>query len=223
MNIDTQTFPSRQIWLVAVIVAALVGIPLSVFADKTPWLIVIPILIGVTVILAQEIWASLSRNAQLTLVGMPKEYLELARYRGHVALSIPVAEDDTRQEFFEFIKTSRRKVTKSAEVITDDAGNKVHVIDSERFVTLLFNRILPSTDQVAELSLLRALRRYERMHTLSPQLEQFLKDKTVLTVIKADFKGNTAQAINRAGEAVIRELVRQASASKQNQLKAEAS
>jgi len=44
-----------------------------------------------------------------------------------------------------------------------------------------------------------------------------------LTVIKADFKGNTAQAINRAGEAVIRELVRQASASKQNQLKAEAS
>ncbi len=193
MNIDTQTFPSRQIWLVAVIVAALVGIPLSVFADKTPWLIVIPILIGVTVILAQEIWASLSRNAQLTLVGMPKEYLELA------------------------------KVTKSAEVITDDAGNKVHVIDSERFVTLLFNRILPSTDQVAELSLLRALRRYERMHTLSPQLEQFLKDKTVLTVIKADFKGNTAQAINRAGEAVIRELVRQASASKQNQLKAEAS
>jgi hypothetical protein len=84
-------------------------------------------------------------------------------------------------------------------------------------VTLLLNRVLPDADKVTEVSLLHALQRYSEMESHSVELARFLNDKTVQEVIKSDFRGNTLQSINRCGEAIIREMVREAKEAKRKQ------
>jgi len=206
-------FPSRQIWLVAMLTAIVIGAPLSFFSDQAPWVIAIPILVGTSIIMLAE-FAAMGRkgNQQLPLLKMGKSFWGLAAYRRHVALALPPEDDEPPdQGIFDFVSAKRRNVSKTARLITDaESGDQVYVIDSERFVTLLLNRVLPNTDQVTEVSLLHAIHRYGEMNALSPELERFLTDKTVLEVVKSDFRGNTAQTVNRCGESVVRELVKQA-------------
>jgi hypothetical protein len=148
---------------------------------------------------------------------MPAKFFGLSRYRGHVSLAIPIEREEAGQEMFDFLKIPRRKINKSARIIKDESGEEIYLIDGERFVTLLLNRVLPDADKVTEVSLLHALQRYSEMESHSVELARFLNDKTVQEVIKSDFRGNTLQSINRCGEAIIREMVREAKEAKRKQ------
>jgi hypothetical protein len=48
------------------------------------------------------------------------------------------------------------------------------------------------------------------MKSISAEFDQFLSDRTILEVIKADFRSNTAQTVNRSGEGIIRQLIKEA-------------
>lgn len=216
MKTESAIFPNRQLWLIATIVALAVGVPLSFFASKLPWLICVPIFIGTAIIASIEVINVLKKSAmQLPLLKMPATFVGLAKYRGHVSLSVPVELEAADQETFDFLKTPRRKISKSARIIKDESGDEIYIIDGERFVTLLVSKILPNADKVTELSFLHALQRYSEMESHSVELVQFLRDKTVLEVIKQDFRGNTAQTINRCGEAIIREMIKEAKEAKE--------
>jgi len=218
MKTETTEFPNRQLWLIAVIVALVAGVPLSFFSDKSPWLICIPIFTVAAIIACLEVFNAWKyQPMQPALIKMPSTFFGLARYRGHVALSIPPETQEAGQETFEFLKKPRRKTIKTARIIKDDSGDEIYIIDGERFVTLLLSRILPAADKVTEVSLLHALQRYGEMDAHSVELARFLNDKTVQEVIKSDFRGNTVQTINRCGEAIIREMVKEAKDAKRKQ------
>jgi len=213
-------FPTKRIWLVAVLVGVILGPPLSFLAPNFPWIIIIPIVLGVGIVCFLEFSGSREKpERQIHLLKMPSSFFGLARYRGHVALGLPVEDDDPAQGTFDFLKIGRRRPHKGARIIRDpETGEQIYLIDAERFVTKLLNQILHNTDQVTEVSLNHALHRYGEMELHSGELERFLKDKSVLEVVKSDFRGNTAQNVNRSGEAVIRELVSKAKESSQKDL-----
>ncbi len=218
MKTETAEFPNRQLWLIAVIVALVLGVPLSFFSDKFPWLICIPVFTGTAIIACIEVFNVWKyQPAQPALIKMPSKFFGLARYRGHVALAVQPEAEESGQEIFEFLKKPRKKISKTARIIKDDSGDEIYIIDGERFVTLLLSRLLPAADKVTEVSLLHALQRYWEMETHSVELERFLNDKTVQEVIKSDFRGNTVQTINRCGEAIIREMVKEAKEAKRKQ------
>ena len=73
---------------------------------------------------------------------------------------------------------------------------------------------IEDSDKATEASLRIAAHRYGELHGISPELEQFLRDKGVLDVMKSDFRGNISANLNRACEAVIRDLIRRTKASK---------
>jgi hypothetical protein len=218
MNTETPVFQTRHVWLVALIAAMVLGVPLSFLASKAPWVVCIPILAGTGIVLLLEAWRlTTKRRIQPALLKMPRDFLGMAGYKGYAVLAVPVEEEEKEsQEIFDFLRVSRRKAPKTARIIKDESGREVYLIDCERFVTMLLNRMLPNTDKATEMSLIHALHRYGEMRSTSVELEYFLRDKTVLDVIKSDFRGNTALTINRSGEAVIRELIKEAKAAKES-------
>jgi hypothetical protein len=206
----TEAFPNRQLWLIAAILAVALGAPLSIWVDKVPWLIVVPIIFGASLVAFIEI-AGLWRPSreQLELIRMPGNFLGLSRYRGHIALVLPTEKEEPGQKTFDFLKAPARQSGKEARIIKDEFGQEIYAIDSERFVAMLATKLLPNVEKLTEVSLKHVLQRYGEMQHISEELDRFLRDANVLDVIKSDFRGNTSQTLNKSAEAVIRELVKQ--------------
>ena len=210
MTTDSSYFSGRRIWLAGILIATCVGGPLSLFANKAPWLIFIPMFLGTVIVCYLEIISELkSEGAQLPLVKVPRTFLGLHKYKGHVALWSPVEKEAEDQWSFAFLDVPKRRLPKVPRMIIDpETGEQIYLIDTERFVSLLIDHVLPGTEQVSEFALLQALHRYGEMESISGELERFLRSKTVLEVLKSHIRGNMQQTINNSSEAVIREAVR---------------
>ena len=77
----------------------------------------------------------------------------------------------------------------------------------------MVNKTLDSSDQIVELSLKKIMERYGQMSVHNQELQRLLQDPGVIDVIKSDYRGNLIQAINRNGEQILRDLVKQAKSS----------
>jgi hypothetical protein len=218
---DQAAFPTRRIWLVAILTAVCIGAPISVFVKHSPWLISIPIIFGVVVLMAFQIVHELRSPSfqELPLVKSSGDLFGLTKYKGHVALSFPIEKVVNDQETFAFLDIPRKKAPKNARIIRDpDTGEKIYLIDTERFISLLLSRVSDNTDKLTECSILHALQRYGEMHGISSDLEKFLRSKTTLEVIKSDFRGNAAHTINNSSEAAIRDAIKHLTQPKHKEL-----
>ncbi len=206
---DDFTFPLRRIWLVSILVAVVIATPLSFFSRSHPWLIGVPIVIGVSALCIMEIFAeTVQQDPQLPLIKSPAGYFGLAKFKGHVAMVTAVEKSAPNQKTFDFLNIQRKKSTKPTRIIRDpETGEEIYLIDTEKFVSMFLTHVLPVTDQITEMSLLHALHRFGEMEGVSSEFEKFLRSKAALEIIKADFRSNTAQTINTAGERVLREAV----------------
>lgn len=213
MTKQAAKFPTQGIWLVAIAVAFATGFPISFFISKAPWLICIPILLGTSIICWFEFsgWELNRDQPELPWLKMPSDFLGLSSYRRHIWFSFQASQPQTDQEIFDFLRASLRKPIKSPRIFKNpETGEDIYVIDSERFVTLLVNKMLPESDKAAEAALRLAWARYSKMKSVSNEFHQFLNDRSVLDVIKSDFRANTIQIVNRSGEAIIRSLIKAA-------------
>src|SRR6266404_6556291 len=174
MNNQGSDIPFSRIWLTAVLVAIVLGVPLAFFAEKYPWTIAIPIAVGTLVIIIPEILALLPPTGeQLPLIKMPRGYLGLSRYKGYAAIALPVESDDPDQQIFAFVNTPRKKPGKYPAILKDTHGNELMVIDAERFISLVMGQATNESDKVTEASLKMAVHRYGETHGISVELERF--------------------------------------------------
>ena len=74
---------------------------------------------------------------------------------------------------------------------------------------------MDTADQIVEVSLKRIAERYGKMP--AADLQRLLQDPGVVDVIKSDYRGNLILAINRRGEQILRDLVKQAKAQEAKQ------
>jgi hypothetical protein len=215
MNNQGSDVPFSRIWLTAILVAIVLGVPSAFFAEKYPWVIAIPIAVGTLAVIVPEILGLLPPTGeQLPLIRMPRDYLGLSRYKGYAAIGLPTEEEEPDQQIFEFVNTPRRKPNKFPAIVKDEHGNDIVVIDAERFISLVVGQTADTTDRVAEATLKMAVHRYGETHGISDELERFLRDRTVLDVIKSDFRGNVSANLNNACESVIRALIKRRKAAK---------
>lgn len=222
-----RSIPFRQIWYVAIAVGVLVALPLAFFAHQAPGTIAIPIGLGVLVLVYSELVGDQSPgdlNKQDDLfrnpsISVPGYFVGLAKFGGHVALTRSVDEPQPDQQTFAFLDLPRRKAAPAVRLIRDpDTGERVFLLDTEKFVAHTMRQYLPQSEKAAEMALLRALHRFGEMESLSPDLEKFLRSKSVIESIRADFRGNASQALGGSSEAACRELIREFRKTKQGQL-----
>jgi hypothetical protein len=209
------TIPFKQIWSIAAIAAVLFGVPVALFSQRVPWLICVPIA-GTTILIVTldilDSWKisqveGIARGI-LPMAAMPYNFFGIGRYKRHVVFRLPDRDNPEEQAMFGFLDTSVRGPHKPTKIIKDDFGNSLYVVDCEKFLTVLWQRMAENSDKVTEMSLIHAMHRYGEMRGISSQLEQLLRDKTVLDVIKSDFRGNAALTLNRTGESVMREMLK---------------
>lgn len=202
---ETLSLPYRAVWTIALCTGCL-AVPVAIVAPKFLW---VPIILGIIAVVVFEIWECYSRGRSVQLpLQMPRNFFGLARYKGHVAISGHLDKESPGQGLFDFILSPTRRTSKAARAIRDpDTGEMIYLVDTDRFVATLLALYLPDLEKVADISLKRALHRYGEMQEMSEHLEQFLRDKTVLEVIQADFRANAAHAINRSSERAVRDLL----------------
>ena len=212
----------KMIWLTAILIAAVFGIPVAILCQAHSWVVAIPIVIGTFFILWIEVVAEKrAAGEKQGVFSMPVDFRALSGYRGLAALLLPVGKEDENQDIFDFLPMAKkRKPRKEAIKITDPNEGELYIIDCERFVTLMVDKTLTSSDKIVEMSLKKVLERYGRMKSHNNELERLLSDPGVLDVIKSDYRGNLILSINRNGEQILRDLMKQAKSgeSKQKQL-----
>lgn len=215
----TSFMPMKRIWLTAILVAVVSAVPVAILCKNYPWIIAIPVAVGVIFVVWLEFVAENKAAAQKqNLFSMPMDFRALSGYRGLAALLLPSGKEDQNQDFFDFLPSAKkRKQLKEAFKITDPKEGEMYVVDCERFVTLMVDKTLSNSDKIVEMSLKKAVDRYGQMKSHNEELQRLLLDSGVLDVIKSDYRGNLIQSINRNGEQILRDLLKQAKASEAKQ------
>jgi hypothetical protein len=201
-----------RVWLVGAVVAT-VSTPLVVlWKASAPWLITVPISIGVVIVFILEFRAhrrsgESAESAAGFVAAVSSDYRGMGWYEGSIALEIKTPKKGPKGQLDMFEKMNPEEFPQTkVRVFKDSFGRDVYVINSGRFVELMVSRMLEDVDRAAEHALAVAWKRYGQATSNREELRKFL-DKTVRETIKSDFRGNILVIISKTGEKVIKELV----------------
>ena len=197
----------RRIWAVAFGVAIASAIPVVLLKHQAPWVVAVPICLGVLLGLFLELrddFGKEIRDLEDDVATLSSEFKGLLDYTGKMVLEVPSAKQDKGQTLFSFLqpdKTIRRKMSR----VRLDSGEEIFVINCDRYVDLLVSKLLEDSDKVVEHSLTMASKRFGAARPEQLTQKGFLT-KTILETLKADFRGNWITVVSRNAERVIRDL-----------------
>jgi hypothetical protein len=197
----------NRLWIVSFSVAIIFAIPVVVLKDKAPWIISIPIIVGVFIGIALEArdeFGEEVRNIDDDVETLSSEFKGLLDYTGRIVLEVPATKQDKDQELFSFLqpdKTSRKKITR----VRLDSGEEIFVVSCDRYIDLLVTRLLEESDMIVEHSLIIASKRFGSARPDQLRQKGFLT-KTILETLKSDFRGNWITVVSRNAERVLKEL-----------------
>ena len=201
-----------RIWIIAAIVATVSTPFVVLWKESLPWLITIPISIGVVIVFASEFRRQLqmredSETSLVTISALPPDYKGIGAYEESVALEIkPLRRGAKGQlDMFEAMNAEDFPQTK-VRVFRNALGKEVYVVNCNRFVELMVSKLVDDVDKAAEHALAMAWKRYRQDTKDREELRKFL-DKTVRETIKSDFRGNALIIFSKTGEKVMKELV----------------
>lgn len=196
----------KRIWTVAVAVGLLSAVPIAIFKDRFPWLIAVPIGLGVLVAIGWELrldwkWdAARKRGGSIygVVADIPGNFAGLHRYR-RVELQVRDTTENRQQEMFAFIEVAAEPPRKPRRVKLED-GQEICLVSAQRFIELLVSRLLAESDDVVEKSIAVGARRFGGTGKIAQNL---------LEVMQADFRGNWITVVTRGAEQVLREVEKQ--------------
>src|ERR1700693_2806992 len=134
--------PMKRIWLTAILIAVVLGIPAAVLCQSHPWIVAIPITLGTLLIVWLEVVADTNACVENpSLFSMPTDFRALSGYRGLAALLLPTGKEEDQQDVFSFLPApKKRKQRKEAIKIADPNEGELYIIDCERFVALMVDK-----------------------------------------------------------------------------------
>jgi len=216
INQEIEAFQERQaydrLWIIAFIVSAISVVPVLIFKEKAPWVILFPILIGGITIAFFEIRDAIRRAAKDASVGfvvdsktddlLPPEpmpfhsnfWLQLKKVRKN---------NPTQLDLFEFMvedREDRRKV----QIVPSPKGD-IYVLSAERFQEILLDRTMEHMDKATEHALAVAFKRHGGQ--LQNEARELLR-KQFRETIKDDVRGNLVKLLCNKGAEIISELVK---------------
>src|SRR5581483_8386802 len=180
--------------------------------DTVPWLIALPLGIGAIVIVAYE-WAA-SKRSELTgsdvLVTVPSDFVGLKSYDQLLALEVKPLKKEPKGQlrlplFPGFQETTPANAIRT---IIDEAGNKIEVVNCDRYSALLVTYLLEHLDSATDKSLAAGLHRFGALNKGDNAIQALLQDKGVREAIKSDFRGNLLALVSKGGEKVVKDLIK---------------
>ena len=202
----------RQIRPIALLVALLFAFPAAAFPKFSILFVVIGTATGVLIALFLELQSEQAQDVDDVLVALPAEYEGLGSFKDIVFLELKQPSQPGQLEMPSIIGMQKDRGQRKTTVVVHLAGKNHYLVDCDRFVALLLDKMTEDADRAAEHAILMGMRRYGSVRLIDKELERFLSDKSVVEVIKSDFRGNMLMVINRSGEKIIRELIKKARA-----------
>jgi hypothetical protein len=208
----------RQIRPIALLVGLLFALPAAALPAYSVWFVAAGLCCGLGIALYLEFRSEEKEEVQELLATLPAEYEGLGSFKDMVYLEIQKPAQSGQLEFAEpTIAKMQEKLKKQNKMATvvHLAGKNHYLIDCDRFIALLLDKMTEDANKAAEHALIMGIKRYGTVEKISQEVERILSDKSVIEVIKSDFRGNMLMVINRSGEKVIRELIKQAKKAEQ--------
>ncbi|MEI9998783.1 MAG: hypothetical protein WDO13_06230 [Verrucomicrobiota bacterium] len=177
-------------------------IPVMLMKDRHPWIILVPIAIGLFLIvfvqLTVDIWPSMTKlffgSFSGPASGIPDH---LADFQNTTTFSLQVdpRKDSSDQELFPFFDSALR-ATRKPQKVRLESGKEMYILGAERFVELLVDQLLKDSDKVVENSMTMAAIRFGKDKI----------PKVMMEAIQADFRGNWIATVSRDGEVVLKKV-----------------
>ncbi|MGA2137523.1 MAG: hypothetical protein ABSH14_01550 [Verrucomicrobiia bacterium] len=205
----------RRIWLIAAITATIGAPMVASFRVPAPWLIAVPISIGILVVVFMEFAPDTQDQTPDSQIhgpvsAIPEGFQGLAAYKGAFALEIKRRKRVPKGQLsFDGLVVEVRP-TRKAQFATDDTGKEILIVDCDRFVGMLVSRLIEDADKAAEHALAVAWQRFGKAAGEHSDIKIFIEDKTVREAIKSDFRGNILTIIAHSGEKIVKELLKDA-------------
>jgi hypothetical protein len=209
----------RQTRTICALVGFMFAVPAAAFPNYALWFVIAGMLAGVSIALYLEFKSDQKEEVTGLLAELPAEFEGLGAFKDIVYLEIQKHLQSGQLEFDEptilKLQSQRKKQNKLATVV-QLSGKNHYLVDCDRFIALLLDKMTEDANKAAEHALAMGIKRYGSVQTVNKELERLLSDKSVVEVIKSDFRGNMLMVINRSGEKVVRELIKQAKKSEES-------
>jgi len=203
----------KVVWVIASFVALLFTPFVVIFRDTAPWFIAVPLALGGLLIVLYEAHNAglLSRRQPSdVLVCLPEEYRGLIAYEKLMALEIKPRKKISKDQLLLFPGFPEPTPTNSIRMVQDEAGNKLPIINCDRYSALLIEYLMANLDKATEHALLAGLERFGQMGGRANAIHIFITDKAIRETVKSDFRGNLLTLVAKGGEKVVKDLVKAA-------------
>jgi hypothetical protein len=197
------------------IIAFLLGLAFALPAAFFPAFAKLFIALGAFTIVAACVFMEIKseREAEISnppvVAELPEQYRGLSSFDKIVYLEMGEKGAPGQLELPSLAQLQRESRSRKHPImIKYPTGREVFLIDCDQFVAVLLDRMTEDANKAAEHALQMGLKRYGKVHSVSAELERFLTDKSILEVIKSDFRGNMLMVINRSGEKIVREMIK---------------
>jgi hypothetical protein len=148
----------RRIWIVAICVSVIFVVPVMMLKDQAPWVIGIPIVVGIVIGVAIEIRSD--RAARMNVEPLPGDYVGLRQLCKKFEVQIGKWKEQINQEIFDFLPDQKAAAKKIRKVKTD-TGDEICVVNGSTFIDILVSRLLEDSDKIVELTMLLEAKRFE--------------------------------------------------------------
>lgn len=203
----------KRIRPVALLIALLFALPAAAFPSFSVLFLSLGAVLGILTCVYLEVRCELKSDEKVKnqlLAELPPEYEGLASFKEIAMLELRNEPPPGQLELPTMVAPQHKTPRKTAAVVRSLEGKNLYLIDCDRFVALLLDRMTEDANKAVEHAMAMGLKRYGKAQTVSKELERFLSDSNVIEVVKSDFRGNMLMIINRAGEKSIRELIKKA-------------
>lgn len=197
-----------QIRLIAFFVALAMAVPAAAFPKFALLFVAAGVVLGSGIAMYLEFRSEEAEEREELLATLPAEFEGLGCFTDTVFLELKQPAQPGQLEMSSIVGMQKERGQRKTATVVRLAGKNHFLVDSDRFIALLLDKMTEDADKAAEHALLMGLKRYGSVQMIEKELERFLSDKSVTEVIKSDFRGNMLMVINRSGEKIIRELIK---------------
>ena len=199
----------RLAWIFSIAVAVIAAPFVVLFKESTPWLIGVPLCIGIAIILIYEYWAVFELSAEHDfLITLSNEYKGIFSYDRLIALEVKENKAVPKGQLALFPSFQEPTPRNALRKLVDEAGQPITVVSADRFSALLVTFLIDNMDKATEKSLKAGLARFGKIGGHQSDLQSFVHDKVIREVIKSDFRGNLATLVSKGGEKIIKDLLK---------------
>ena len=199
----------RFAWAVSFLIALASAPFVVLFKDRLPWLVVVPIAIGMAIIVTAEFVAAFGSGDKTEgLITIPTGYTGTFSYDSLLALEIQPKKKIPKEQLSLFPSFQEPTSRSSIRKVIDEHGNEVSVVSCDRFSALLVSYLLENMDKATESSLRAGLARFGKLGRGQSDIQIFVHDKAIREAIKADFRGNLLTLVSKGGEKVVKDLLK---------------